>query len=489
MTPPTTPAGAGAPIDLWSAFEARCAAAADSGALLSEDGVTTFGELAERVDRMMGLVRREGWTPGTVVGLAVKDERLHLAAAIALLCLGAAQVGLPSSETDASNRSVAARTGASLIMTDGDVRWADGLSIVVVSEASLRLAPRGGHEARGAAPDDVGVYVKTSGSTDAPKLFETSFSRTLWTIARYAGNPGDRCVMRTSSTDFDSSRLHRAHALLAGLPTVFAPRDMARMGEICARFGVSQVHIGTYRLASLVGDRHALRRLPETTGVLAGGSRVPGLLRARVAERLSRNLSVSYATSEIGKISTATPDQHARYPDGVGFPEAGVEVELVDADGAPVEPGEIGQIRVRKAIAPQRYLGEDPDQRQFGDGWFYPNDLVAQPRGAPLIYHGRSDDVMLLNGVKVSGTAIEDALAAIPGVREAAAFAVASRVHGEIPAAAVVLSDTEERLGPAELIAECRRMLGLRAPRRIVIVEAIPRTATGKPLKRELAKL
>ena len=70
---------------------------------------------------------------------------------------------------------------------------------------------------------------------------------------------------------------------------------------------------------------------------------------------------------------------------------------------------------------------------------------------------------------------------------EAAAFAIKSRVHGEIPAAAIVLAPTAAQREPVYFQEFCRRALGARGPRRIIVVEAIPRNRAGKALRREIA--
>jgi acyl-CoA synthetase (AMP-forming)/AMP-acid ligase II len=210
-------------------------------------------------------------------------------------------------------------------------------------------------------------------------------------------------------------------------------------------------------------------------------------LRKDIMGVLSDNLYVLYATSEIGIISCAMPDQHERFPEGVGFPAAGVTLEIVGSDGTPVAPGEIGQIRLRKDGTPRGYVTEPGATSNFQEGWFYPRDLVSLRPGEPLIFHGRADDVMILNGINIFPSAIEDILESHPDVKEAVAYAIKSRVHGEIPAAAVVLKDTSARRDPAHLLDHCRQTLGIRAPRQIAVVDIIPRNSAGKPLRRALS--
>ena len=185
-------------------------------------------------------------------------------------------------------------------------------------------------------------------------------------------------------------------------------------------------------------------------------------------------------------ISVASPDQHETFPEGVGFPAAGVTVEVINPNGELVEPGEIGQIRVRKAGMASGYVAETA-ALNYEDGWFYPRDLVSLKRDEPLVFHGRADDVMILNGINVFPSAIEDTLESHPDVKEAVAYAIKSRVHGEIPVAAVVLKPNAQDPRGAQLLDLCRQVLGIRAPRQIFVVDRIPRNAAGKPLRRELA--
>ncbi len=141
-------------------------------------------------------------------------------------------------------------------------------------------------------------------------------------------------------------------------------------------------------------------------------------------------------------LSPASPDQHEEFPEGVGFPAPGVTVEIVDSQGSVKSGGQIGQARVKKPDAPQNYLNEPAaSTSSFRDGWFYPGDLLSCPKDAPLIFHGRADDLMILSGINILPAAIEDALEGHPDVKEAAAYAVKSRIHGEIPVAAVVLCE------------------------------------------------
>jgi acyl-CoA synthetase (AMP-forming)/AMP-acid ligase II len=95
---------------------------------------------------------------------------------------------------------------------------------------------------------------------------------------------------------------------------------------------------------------------------------------------------------------------------------------------------------------------------------------------------------MILNGINVFPSAIEDTLESHVDVQEAVAYSLKSRVHGEIPVAAVVLRPQARARTPDHLLDFCRQSLGIRGPRQIVVVDRIPRNAAGKPLRRELGR-
>ena len=125
--------------------------------------------------------------------------------------------------------------------------------------------------------------------------------------------------------------------------------------------------------------------------------------------------------------------------------------------------------------------------RHFRDGWFVPGDFASLDREGRLVIHGRADDMMILNGINIFPVEIERVLETHPAVAVAAAFPLASPVHGQIPMAAVELRDGHASSG-AELLAWVRRELGVRAPRHVEVVAALPRNAQGKVVKRDLAR-
>ncbi len=466
----------------------------EAEAIISETVSLTYGEFCERVTAFAGWLLHRGLVQGEVTGICIPDEIGHLVCAMALLCLDTPHMSLGSHENAKTKRALAGKVNVTQLVVARPDDWMDGFRTIVAPAQDLRAiaaAPyvTASSMSRGRTPDSIGMYLNTSGSTNVPKTMGITLGRLLAGAKRYADNPKERRVLRTGSIEFDAHRFQRVCSLLAGNTCVFS-RDLnpESLAALCGRARVSLIHLNAYKLASLAqGATDGCGRLPSFTGILTGGSRVPGRLRERVKHLLTDDLWVLYATSECGMISRASPDQHEAFPEGVGFPAADVTVEIIGPSGDVLEPGEIGKIRVRKASMTKGYVSEPGATSNFRDGWFYPGDLVSLEEGTPLIFHGRADDVMILNGINIFPGAIEDTLEGHPDVKEAVAYSIKSRVHGEIPAAAVVLSANAGRRDAVHLLEYCRQSLGIRGPRQIVFVDRIPRNVAGKPLRRELA--
>jgi acyl-CoA synthetase (AMP-forming)/AMP-acid ligase II len=218
--------------------------------------------------------------------------------------------------------------------------------------------------------------------------------------------------------------------------------------------------------------------LPPDTLVRLGGSAVGQSLRLRITRHLSPNLHVAYATSDFGPIATAGPEHHADKPDALGVVHPGVQFEIVGEDGGGLPHGETGQIRLRGPGMSTRYLDDaEATARAFRGGWFDPGDMGFIDADGVGYFEGRSDDMMNFASINVFPSEIERVIEGFSGVTECAAFAIRSRSFGEIPAVAVVGPPASvER----EIAVYARQQLGLRAPRKVILVDAIPRNSAGK---------
>jgi acyl-CoA synthetase (AMP-forming)/AMP-acid ligase II len=248
------------------------------------------------------------------------------------------------------------------------------------------------------------------------------------------------------------------------------------------RITCAPVHL--HALCAL-GERRKEVLLPELRALYVSTAMVPDDLRRRTMRTVSRNLYVAYGTMEAPALTVATPE--VEVADTIGSVLPRVELEVVDAADKLLPFGEIGMIRVRAAGNAGSYHDDaEASAKSFRDGWFYPGDLGLLTDDGQVIYKGRADDMMVFDGINIYPAEIEAALTMHEAVAEAAAFALKSEEHQDLPAAAVTLRAPATE---AELVAHCRARLGKRAPHKVVVVEALPRSAAGKILRRALPAL
>ncbi len=292
-----------------------------------------------------------------------------------------------------------------------------------------------------------------------------------------------------ASVENPPAKAKRLYTSYLGLTSVFQASASARASTqaFCASHDVTCLELSVLQLTSIVQDtadepsfsRPYIRVCERLEGA--------GEPAARVQGRASPSRSSStMAPGNSGGSRPPTLEITRTTLESVGTPAPWIDVEIVDADGKALPTGEVGELRVRSECMTHQYYG-DPvaTSRHFRNGWFYPGDLASLTSGGALCLHGRADDMMTLNSIKIFPAEIERVLEEHPGVKAAAAFAKASNTHGDIPVAAVELH-AAAGIGSDELMARARERLGVRAPRRIIVVDALPRNAAGKILKHEL---
>ena len=449
-------------------------------AMVSRDRQLSYGELIARVDRSAAGLADRGLAATDVVGLAVKDEIEHLVACLSLLDVGATQVTLSTFDSQEANLSLARAAGVTAVLCDD-------LSLVPADLKRLRWSEvRADQNGRARASRGPGrILLRTSGTTGVGKIVVCDESQ-LALQARHVAQYGGQRYMRAASVEHNNSKRHRLYCLFAEGTNVFRPMAGSDLAHVCEAFGVSLLDISLMHAEDLI--RREVGTHFRNITIQTAGSALPYRMRRLLQERVSPHLYVRYGATECGTIAVAGPSQHDE-DEVVGFPVAGVEVRISDERGGDVPVAASGRIGIRTPGTATGYLNSPAETaKRFVDGWFYPGDIGRFRADGCLIVEGRSDDMMILNGLNVFPQEIERVLQLHPAVRAAAAIALASPVHGQIPVAAVEL-ETGRSVEVSVLMDFARERLGLRAPRRIVILEALPRAGEGKILRRTIASM
>ena len=195
----------------------------------------------------------------------------------------------------------------------------------------------------------------------------------------------------------------------------------------------------------------------------------------------------AYGMTEAAHQMASNPlPEGKRLPGSVGV-GTGVDIAIMDEGGALQPVGSRGEVVIRGPNVIQGYEDNpEANSTSFTAGWFRTGDEGVLDSEGYLTLVGRIKELINRSGEKIAPLEIDEVLLSHPAVAEAVAFAVPNATHGEEPSAAVVLSSQATQ---AELVAHCRAHLAaFKCPRVIHIVDAIPRTATGKVQRRLVAE-
>ena len=509
------------------------AAPREKPALLHGGGSMSVGELDDRSSALaVALVERHVGA-GDRVALYLQNDPQFVIALLAVWKAGGVAVSVSPMNRTAEVDAVLAMSRATAIVAD-DTLWAEVARATrsrlgtVVTTSPLDFAPATGVLAgrlrvsvpgaedlsdlceayagealapRRTDPDSPAVLTCTSGTTGPPKGAMNTHANLL------AGAQVYRDVVGITADDviggfaplFHVTGLsgHIAVSLLTGAPLVLGHRF-----EPAAVLSAIEAHRVTFLIASITAltslaehpslgerDLSSLRRL------YSGGQPVLAASASRVEKALGAPVHVAYGMTETTAPTHLVPfgvcapvGQNGALSVGQAVP--GVDAVVLDGEGGAVAPLSLGEICVKgPAVIPAYFESPEESAHAFRGGWLHTGDTGYVDHDGWLFVVDRTKDQINASGYKVWPTEVEDALVAHPAVSEAAVVGVPDSYRGETVKAFVTLlpdatADAEEiRLWVKD------RLAAYKAPRHIVVVQTLPKTASGKVLRRALREL
>jgi fatty-acyl-CoA synthase len=251
--------------------------------------------------------------------------------------------------------------------------------------------------------------------------------------------------------------------------------------------------LAAHRADALVVVPVMLQRMLEARGrhdlstlrvIAVSGSALPGPLANRVMDAFGETLYNLYGSTEVAWATVAGPADLRAAPGTAGRAPRGTVVKILDDDGAELPAGASGRIFVGSEMLFEGYTGGgDKDRR---NGLMATGDVGHFDPNGRLFIDGRDDDMIVSGGENVFPGEVEDLLAGVAGVREVAVVGVPDDEFGQRLRAVVSLHPGAQ-LTEDQLQAHVRMHLArYKVPREVVFIDQLPRTATGKILKREL---
>jgi long-chain acyl-CoA synthetase len=273
------------------------------------------------------------------------------------------------------------------------------------------------------------------------------------------------------------------HGVTVRIVERFVPEAVAALvadGAVSVLPGVATMF---HRLLEVPGFAGGPRLRLGVSGAAPCPWEVASAWRARTGARIVRG----YGSTEMFRPLSYRADDPADHPECVGRPVPGVAIRVIDDDGLEVRAGEEGELLIRTPAVMDGYL-DDPTETAavLSDGWFRTGDLARVTADGYVTIVGRKRERIKRGGYSIFPTEVETVLLTHPAVAEAAVIGVPDAALGEEIAAFVALKPGLAASAD-DLIAWCReRLAAFKYPRKVTLVTALPRSATGKILKSRL---
>jgi long-chain acyl-CoA synthetase len=492
-------------VNLADLFTDTAARQPEQVALRLDDTALRYGELAAASTRVAGLLAARGFIPGDRVGVMLPNVPQFAAVYYGVLRAGGVVVPmnplLKAREvayylSDSGTRLLFAWHATADDAMAGAQR-ADGVEVVAVAPQSFAtlLADQQPTEAVvDRAADDTAVILYTSGTTGQPKGAELTHGNLVSNVevtqtdllkltgddVVFGGLPlfhsfGQTCTLNT--------------AMAAGASLVLLPRfdAGAAVGLLAGHRATVFAGVPTM-YAALLGVVDA-PEIPDLRICVSGGAALPVEVLHRFEERFGCEVLEGYGLSETSPVASFNRPGVARKAGSIGTPVTGVEMRVLDMDGAPLPICEVGEIAIRGHNVMKGYW-QKPEQTDAvldQDGWFRTGDVGRQDEDGFFFIVDRKKDLIIRGGFNIYPREIEEVLYELADVAEAAVIGLPHPTLGEEVGAAVAL-----REGATVTETELRdfvkgQVAAYKYPRVVWFVDALPKGPTGKILKREIA--
>jgi len=483
----------------------------DRLALREEDREFSYGELDDLTAKVASALIGAGLKKGDRIAWIGKNSDLYFQ-----LFFGAARAGIVMAPigwrlSPTEWAYVLNDTGAKILFTGpGFEAVAQQLAgkldhdprIVGDAEARALIAatPRAAFE--GSGPDDAVLQLYTSGTTGNPKGAVLS-NRNLFALRR---NSSDLDLPYTKWEDDEAVLVAMpcAHiggtglgimALAAGLPgVVLAEFNPDGVFDAVEHHGVTRFFIVPAALQMLLlHPRCAETDFSRLKYILYGAAPIPLELLRQCIKMFGADFIQAYGMTETtGTICMLPPEDHD--PEGnqrmrsAGKALPGVEIRILGDDGQAVPVGEVGEVVTRSSNNMIGYwnLPEATAKTMTADGWIHTGDAGYLDTDGYLYIHDRMKDMIISGGENVYPAEVESAIFGHPAVQEVAVIGIPDQKWGET-VKAVVVPKPGMSIDEADIIAWARvRIAAFKAPRSIDVIEALPRNASGKILRKDL---
>jgi len=516
-------------------FEASLAAAPDAVAIRYFDGVLTFADLDAASDALAVGLAEAGFAPGDRMGLYVQNDPAFVIGLLGVWKAGGAAVAINPMNKARELTYLLTDSGATALLcleelytsVARDVLPGTQVRTVVTCSALDRQSrddprvlgdverdrPEGTldleelvatHAGREPAPasltgDDVAILTYTSGTTGVPKGAMNTHANMVFNACAYRDwmrlTPDDSVLGVAPLFHITGLVGHVAVALLVPCPLVLAHRFHPEVVLEAIREHRPTFTVGSITVFIALSGVPGVGRedFASLRTIYSGGAPIAPAVTDSFEEKTGRYIHNIYGLTETNSPSHAVPLGRRAPVDpnsgalSVGVPVYNTVVRILGEDGAELPPGEVGEIVTSGPQVVPGYWGKpEATAESLPGGELRTGDVGFMDEQGWFYLVDRKKDMINAAGYKVWPREVEDVLYGHPAVREAAVVGVPDEYRGESVKAFVSLKPGSS-VTPEEVIAFAReRMAAYKYPRTVEIVEELPKTTTGKILRREL---
>ncbi len=465
----------------FDAVAAQSEAHSQTPLLRAPDGRTlTHGAALQRSARMAGALRQLGVTPGDRVAAMVDKSFGAVLLYLACLQSGAVYVPInPGFRAEETSHVLTDATPTLVVCDPGREAW---FATLVPGTRAVALPALDGPPLPANTGGGLAVILYTSGTTGRPKgamLSQANILANGIALSQFWRFTSDDVLLHAVPL-FHSHGLFVSLSctLLSGSSLILIPKFAAE--EVAALLPAATVFMGVPTMYSRLAAHRALGPA-QCRGVrlfACGSAPLSPADYAAFTRRTGRPIVERYGMSETA-INTSTPLDGPFQPGSVGVALPGVELRIQAA------PGAEGPIHVRGPHVFGGYWNQPAQTAAVlqPDGWFDTGDLGRLDTAGVLTLVGRAKDLIISGGYNVYPIEVERVLQDLPGVAEAAVVGLPHPDYGEAVTAILVPAAGAELREPAVIAAVRDRLAAYKAPKRVMLTDALPRNPIGKVQK------
>ena len=488
-------------------YTASAARYPDETAIIDELGTLTFAEVHDRTNRLANAMAQDGIGAGDGIGIMCRNHRGFVDAVVACSKLGANALFLNTAFSGPQLADVAKREKPKAIIFDQEftavlsdaatrrkryIAWAEP-DMEATGDPTVEDLIARGNPANLTAPAEPGkAIILTSGTTGTPKGATRGQPKSLDPAAALLSKIPLKAREKTMiaaplfhAWGFAHFTLGMSLSSTLVLKRKFDPEQTLSLTAQHECTALVVVPVMLQRILEL--DDEVLERydLSKVRSVPVSGSALPGPLSEKWMDRFGDNLYNLYGSTEVAWATIATPEDLRAAPGTAGRTPHGTELAIYDPDGKPVPDGETGRIFVGNEMKFEGYTGGGG--KDVIDGLLSSGDVGHLDSEGRLFIDGRDDEMIVSGGENVFPREVEDLLAGHDSVKEVAIIGVDDEQYGQRLKAFVVPNDGAS-LSYDDVKAYVKdNLAGYKVPREVEFLDELPRNATGKVLKKDLA--